>query len=495
MELKLPAPCLIVLVGPSGSGKSTWAAEHFQPGEVVSSDKLRAMVGSGEHDQTASPAAFEVLERIVDERLSRRLTVVIDTLGFDKETRLRWIEKAHASGMPAYAVVFDTPAEVCEERNRARAKPIPRSVLRRQISRFPGVLKALQQEPFDGIHRQQPIAVVAPGMAATPAPTPASSPGRRPPTHTFGLTVPRFDWKGPDYGKELAEVARRAEAAGFRDIWVMDHFRQIRGIGRPWEDLPEAYTSLAYMAAATKTIRLGTMVTSVTHRPPIVLGKMVATLDVLSGGRANCGLGAGWDEAEHASYGIGFPELRVRFALLEETLQMLPLLWGKGTPAFSGEYIESPELICYPRPIQEKIPILVGGGGERRTLRLVAQYADACNVFGDPARVRHKTGVLEAHCEQVGRDPATVEVTHLTSALPVADRASLRKEVDRLRDRNTSAEAYMARHNAGTVDDLLGLFTSYAEAGASHSVVSLPTVWEEGSIEIFADVIASFAHP
>jgi F420-dependent oxidoreductase-like protein len=352
----------------------------------------------------------------------------------------------------------------------------------------------LDEDPFDGVHRRQPIAVVAPAVTATRS-TGSHTTRERRSTHTFGLTVSRFDWKGQDRGVQLADVARRAEQAGFRDIWVMDHFRQIRGVGRPWEDLPEAYTALAYMAGATTSIRLGAMVTSVTHRPPIVLGKMVATLDVLSGGRANCGLGAGWDQAEHVAYGIEFPDLPVRFRLLEETLQMLPLLWGRGTPAFSGEHIRSPELICYPRPVQERIPILVGGGGERRTLRLVARYADACNVFGDPPRVGHKTEVLRAHCEEVGRDPAAVEVTHLTNALPAPDRASLRREVDRLRDRNTSAETYMARQGAGTVDDLVELFTAYSEAGADHSIVSMPTVWEEGSVETFADVIASFAHP
>jgi F420-dependent oxidoreductase-like protein len=490
MELKLPAPSLLVLVGPSGSGKTTWAREHFSPGEIVSSDALRAMVGTGENDQSASTAAFEILERIVDERLRRGLTVVIDTLGYDDEARARWISKAHDSDMPAHAVTFDTPAEVCEQRNQARDKPIPKSVLKRQISRFAVVARNVASEPFDGVHAQQPIAVVAPGVVAS-----AATDGRGPGStgHSFGLIVSRMNWPEGSRGDQLAAIARRAEMAGFRDIWVMDHFRQIRGVGQPWEDLPESYTALGFIAGATSTIRLGALVSGITHRPPIVLGKMLASLDVLSGGRAICGLGAAWDEAEHAAFGIEYPDLKTRYALLEETLQMLPLLWGKGTPEFTGELIRSPELTCYPRPIQDPIPILIGGGGEKRTLRLVAQYGDACNVFGDPKRVRHKARVLAAHCEDVGRDPSEIEVTHLTKALASPDRRKLRERVDRLRGRNTTPEGFMDRHNAGTVDDLVGLFAAYQTAGADHSIVAIPDVSEDGSIETFGEVIAAFS--
>jgi alkanesulfonate monooxygenase SsuD/methylene tetrahydromethanopterin reductase-like flavin-dependent oxidoreductase (luciferase family)/predicted kinase len=489
MEVKLPAPSMLVLIGPSGSGKTTWARQHFPADEVVSSDSLRAMVGSGEDDQTASTAAFELLERIVDERLKRGLTVVIDTLGYNDESRARWIEKAHKAGIPAHAMLFDTRAEVCEQRNQARDKPVPRSVLKRQISRFAIVSRDVSHEPFDGVHTQQPLAVVAPAVAAVLAREDVPQPGH----HSFGLIVSRMNWPAGDRGSQLASIAIRAEAAGFRDIWVMDHFRQIRGVGRPWEDLPEAYTALSFMSGVTTTIRLGALVTGITYRSPIVLGKMVATLDVLSGGRAICGLGAAWDEAEHAAFGVDFPSLKTRYALLEESLQMLPLLWGKGTPEFAGDLIQSPELVCYPRPIQDPIPILVGGGGEKKTLRLVAQYANACNVFGDPGRVEHKVKVLVSHCDDLERDRAEVEVTHLTNALAATDRQILRERVDRLRDRNTTAETFMKRHNAGTVDDLVSLFAAYSAAGADHSIVAIPDVWEEGSIETFGEVIAGFA--
>lgn len=492
MELKLPSPCLVVLVGPSGSGKTTWALERFEPSEVVSSDTLRAMVGAGEDDQTASTVAFGLLEQVVDERLRRGMTTVIDTLGYDDLARSRWVEKAHGAGVPAYAITFATPPEVCEERNAQRVRSVPKTVMKRQFSRFEKVVDSLDDEGFDGVHPHQPVAVVA-----LPVPPSEEDPegdrggDKRRATHTFGLIVSRFDWDG-DVGTTLVSIARRAEQAGFRDIWVMDHFRQIRGVGRPWEDIPEAYSALGLMAGVTDELRLGALVSGITHRHPVVLGKMVASLDVLSGGRAICGLGIAWDESEHASYGIDFPPVSARYEILEETLQMLPLLWGKGTPEFRGQHIQANELICYPRPVQDPIPVLIGGGGEKKTLRLVARYADACNFFGDPDRIRHKVGVLEGHCADVDRDPSAIEVTHLTNALVASDRRSLRERVEAMRGRNTTAESFMKRNNAGTVDDLESLFTRYAEAGADHSIVALPDVSIEGSIEEFGVLMARF---
>ncbi len=482
---------MIVLAGPSGAGKTTWAHEHFAANEVVSSDALRAVAGTGPEDQQASAAAFDLLERIVDERLRRGLTTVIDTLGFDEGRRLSWIERAHAAEIPIYAVLFDTPADECERRNTESPHPIPKSVLRKQIARYPKVAAAVPDEGFDGVLTEQPIAVVAPQFVRENAPeTPA------PPTasHSFGLILSRFDWPGErdQRADQLGAIARRAEAAGFRDLWVMDHFRQIPSVGRPWEDMPESYTTLAYLAGITGTIRLGALVAGVTYRNPAHLGKIVATLDFLSGGRANCGIGAAWDEAEHRGYGWEFPATSHRYDLLEDTLQLLPLLWGTGSPSFEGAVITAEELVCYPRPIQDHIPIMIGGSGERRTLRLVAEYADACNVFGDPDRVRHKVGVLEAHCEAVERDPTEIEVTHLTNALVAPDRSSLRKRVEEMRGRNASAEGYARRNNAGTVEDQLELFAAYGAAGASHSIVALPDVHLEGSIEAFAGVIEAF---
>ena len=296
-------------------------------------------------------------------------------------------------------------------------------------------------------------------------------------------------------GGQLAKIAWRAEDAGFTDLWFMDHFRQIRAVGRPWEDIPEVFTALAYVAGVTTRIRIGALVAGITHRHPVVLGKILATLDVLSGGRAICGLGAAWDEAEHEAYGIEFPPLTYRYDRLEDTLKMLPILWGKGTPAFEGSTFSAKELIAYPRPIQDRIPIMVGGSGEKKTLRLVAQYADAANLFGDPDDVRRKVEVLHQHCADLGRDPSEILVSHLASALAGRDQASLRARVNRLRDRTTSIEDYSQRNNAGLAEDLVGLFRRYSEAGAGHSIVAIPDVSTEDSIEAFGDVIASLARP
>ena len=235
----------------------------------------------------------------------------------------------------------------------------------------------------------------------------------------------------------------------------------------------EAYTTLGYLAGQTTTARLGTLCTGITYRNVAALGKIIATLDVLSGGRAMAGLGIGWFEREHHLYGWEFPPRSRRYELLEDALQLLPLLWGKGSPRFEGRTVTVPEAICYPRPLQEHIPILIGGSGERRTLRLVARYADACNLFGDAATVRHKIDVLHRHCADVDRDPTEVTVTNLTSA-QVIDAGDERPD-----------------ENAGTVDEQIGRYRAFAEAGVQTAIVSLPDVAERG-IERFAPVLAAF---
>lgn len=490
MALRLPSPSLVVLVGPSGAGKTTWARSHFAPNQIVSSDALRAVVGAGEDDQAAGTVAFDLLERIVAERMRRGLTTVVDTLGYDAGSRARWRALARDAGVPSHAVLFPASLETCLAGNAGRERPLPITAIRRQVSRFGAVRAEVESEDFSGVHSTEPVHLVTPAIAEATRQAqdelPTASQG-----HSFGLLVSRFDWEGDDLVGRLAAVARRAETAGFRDLWVMDHFRQIRGVGRPWEDMPEAYVSLGYVAGVTETIRLGALVTAITHRHPVVLGKMVATLDVLSGGRAMCGLGLGWDEDEHESYGIPFPGRSERYELLEETLQMLPLLWGPGTPAFHGRHIDAERLYCYPRPLQEPIPVLVAGSGEKKTLRIVARHAGAANVFGDPERVEHKAEVLRRHCADLGRDPGEVELTHLVNVLAAADRDGVREKVERLRDRNTTAEEYMRRHNAGTTGDLISLFARYHQAGATHSIVVMPDVSVEGSLEVFADVIAA----
>jgi alkanesulfonate monooxygenase SsuD/methylene tetrahydromethanopterin reductase-like flavin-dependent oxidoreductase (luciferase family) len=267
---------------------------------------------------------------------------------------------------------------------------------------------------------------------------------------------------------------------------------QIPQVGRRWEDMPDSWTTLAWCAARTSTIRLGTLVSSVTLRNPAHLAKIVATLDVLSGRRAICGLGLAWWKWEHELYGWSFPAVADRYALLEDTLGLLPVMWGPGSPPFKGPVLQVAETLCYPRPVQEHVPILVGGSGEKRTLQLAARYADACNLFGDATAVARKRAVLATHCAQIGRDPAEVRVTHLSTAVVAPTRRQLAASLDRLRPASSAPEDAAVRLGAGTVDDHIGRYRQLAEAGVQTAMVALPDVAAPGTLETFGRVIAAF---
>jgi F420-dependent oxidoreductase-like protein len=232
----------------------------------------------------------------------------------------------------------------------------------------------------------------------------------------LGLSIGDFTWPGGPtrLGSTLGQIARTADQAGFESIWVMDHFWQIRMNGPEHHDMLEGYSALAYMAAVTSRAKLGTMVTGAVYHYPGILAKTVTTLDVLSGGRAWLGIGAAWNEAESQGLGIPFPHIAERFERLEDTLQICLAMWeGKrGTEKpFDGTHyrlarpLNVPQSLSRPHP-----PILIGGGGERKTLRLVAQYADACNLFPTP-EVPHKLEVLRKHCKALGRDYDEIQKT------------------------------------------------------------------------------------
>jgi F420-dependent oxidoreductase-like protein len=481
--LHLPSPCLVVLVGPGASGKSTWAAAHFPPETVVSSDALRNLVGSGPDDISASEDAF---------RLRRGLTTVIDTLGLDAGKRRSWLEAARLRRVPCVAVTFGTPAGECRARNRSRARPIPSAALSAQLRNWPRTREHLATEGFDLVVEAAPVRVVPKAFvsAAESARRQAEAPiGLR-----FGLHVGSFTFPGGAAATRqgLLEMAASAEAAGFDAIYVMDHFRQIPQIGRQWEDFLESYTTLAYLAARTERARLGTLVTGITYRNVAHLGKIIATLDVLSGGRATCGLGLAWYKDEHAAFGWEFPSTAERYEVLEDALRLLPLLWGAGSPHYEGVRVNVPEAMCYPRPLQSHVPVLVGGGGERRTLRLAARYADGANVMGDVSAVRRKVAVLAAHCRAEGRDPATVEMTHLSSVVVGADDRHVAELVERLRPRGRDRGRASAALNAGTVQDHVGRFRELADAGVSEVMVRLADGPGPGSMEQMATVISAF---
>jgi F420-dependent oxidoreductase-like protein len=232
----------------------------------------------------------------------------------------------------------------------------------------------------------------------------------------IGLQVPNFTWPGGPsaIGPTLARIARAAEEAGLASLWLMDHFFQIGMMGPPELDMLEGYSGLSFCAGATSSIKLGTMATGVTYRHPGVLVKTVTTLDVVSGGRAYLGIGAAWFEREHLGLGVPFPPIAERFERLEEALQIAKLMWSGGEGPYRGKHYSLDEAMCRPLPLSRPHPpILVAGSGEKKTLRLVAQYADACNLFGDPPQVRHKLDVLKRHCDAVGRDYAEIEKTSL----------------------------------------------------------------------------------
>lgn len=237
----------------------------------------------------------------------------------------------------------------------------------------------------------------------------------------FGLQIPWFSWPGsPENSSQvLGDAARAAEEAGFSSLWVMDHFFQLPMIGDAELEMHEGYTTLSYLAGVTDRITLGTLVTGVTYRHPAMLVKQVTTLDVLSKGRAWLGIGAAWFEREHLGLGVPFPAVSERFERLEEAVQIAEQMWSPENGPYKGSHYQLDETICSPQPLQRpRPPIMIGGGGERKTLRLVAQYADACNVSGTAEEVTHKFDVLKRHCDDLGRDYDEVERTVMTITPP-----------------------------------------------------------------------------
>ncbi|MFB9833668.1 LLM class F420-dependent oxidoreductase [Actinoallomurus acaciae] len=228
-----------------------------------------------------------------------------------------------------------------------------------------------------------------------------------------GLQIPDFTWPGGParIATDLAEVARTADAVGFDRIAVMDHVFQIRGVGPAEHDMLEAYTTLGFLAAHTSRARLLTLVTGAVYRSPGLLAKIVTTLDVLSGGRAELGIGAAWNEEEARGLGLPFPPVAERFEHLEDTLRICLRMWSEDDGPYEGtrhrleRTLNSPQALSKPHP-----PIMIGGGGEKKTLRFVARYAQACNLFPGP-EVEHKLDVLRAHCEAEGRDYDEIEKT------------------------------------------------------------------------------------
>ena len=282
-----------------------------------------------------------------------------------------------------------------------------------------------------------------------------------------GLQISSFTWPGgsPEIGPTLARVVSQADDLGFDSLWVMDHFFQIRGVGKPEEPMLEGMTALGFIAAHTTRARLGLMVGGVHYRDPGLWIKATTTLDVLSGGRAWLGIGAAWNEEESRSLGFDFPPLGVRFEQLEDTLRMAHGMWSGehgSEEALVGHHLRATRLLNSPQAISRpRVPIMVGGGGERKTLRLVAQYADACNVFGSPEAIARKYAILEAHCADVGRDPAEIERSTLQN-VRLGPAGAARTETPR---------------------QAIDRFAELNDAGAQHLIVELKDIHETTYLE------------
>ncbi len=289
-----------------------------------------------------------------------------------------------------------------------------------------------------------------------------------------GLQIPSFTWPGGPaaIGPTLARIVRTADEVGFDSIWVMDHFFQIGGVGPVTDPMLEGWTTLGFLAAHSQRARLGLLVGGIHYRQAGLWAKAATTLDVLSGGRAWLGIGAAWNREESNGLGFPMPPLATRFEMLEEALQIVHQLWQgeQGSQAaFAGRHYRADRLLNAPQALSRPHPpILIGGGGERKTLRLVAQYGDATNVFGDGPRIAHKFAVLREHCDRLGRAYDEIERTTLQSAHVTAD----------------------GRGGSETPSRIVDRFGELADAGAQHVIFSVRDVNDAATLELLgADVI------
>ncbi|HEX5193809.1 MAG TPA: LLM class F420-dependent oxidoreductase [Solirubrobacteraceae bacterium] len=310
---------------------------------------------------------------------------------------------------------------------------------------------------------------------------------------TLDLHLSNFTYPGVDAEAEfekIVAIAESAEQSGFSSLSVMDHLHQIPPVGPPQNFMFDGNTILAGIAARTSKLTLGTLVGGVTYRNPALLAKITTTLDVISGGRAWLGLGAAWFEAEHEAYGFDFPPLGRRFEYLEESLQIVRAMFTQQRATFDGEHFRVRDAYNNPKPIRGDIPIMVGGSGERKTLRMVAQYADGCNLFAaDAQRARHLLGVLEGHCERLGRDPAQITKTAMGNYL-IAET----KEAAEAKMRDLVARGLLTAGRAETLlaadPDTVGEHaSSLKDAGIEGMTTSIPDAFDPESVARYGQVL------
>ena len=292
----------------------------------------------------------------------------------------------------------------------------------------------------------------------------------------FGLQIPNFtfaDVPDREMFEHVADLAVAGEQAGFDSVWVMDHFWQLPPLGGPTQPMLEAYTLLGGLAARTRRVKLGTLVTGVTYRNPALLAKMVTTLDIVSSGRAMLGLGAAWYEEEHDAFGFDFPSAGKRLDRLEEALQICRAMFTEEAPSFADKHSRIEKAMNIPRPVQPNGPrIMVGGSGEKRTLRLVAQYADMCNINGSPDTIRHLLEVLHGHCADVGRDPSEITTTRLGSLFLTSSAEEAEQTSGFLRD--AAGADFEERFTVGDPGAVIDQVDALVDAGLDELIFNLP---------------------
>ena len=305
----------------------------------------------------------------------------------------------------------------------------------------------------------------------------------------FGLQHPSFsfDGHGAQIADSLKQLVLRAESSGFDSFWVMDHFHQINFVGAPDEPMLEGWTTIAALCGVTSKIRLGTLVTGNIYRYPSVVAKIGATLDVMSKGRLFMGIGAGWNDEEANAYGIPFPSTKERLKRLEEAIQVIKKMWTEESANFNGKYYKLQAAHCNPKPIQKPHPpIMVGGEGERETLRIVAKYANACNLFGSAKTVRHKLDALREHCKTAGRDYNEILKTKLTRVVICKSKDEAERRLAELFD-GAPPERIKEMAIYGTPEDVYHEIEALRDAGIEYLIVNFGTKYESEDVSLFTD--------
>ena len=308
----------------------------------------------------------------------------------------------------------------------------------------------------------------------------------------LGLQIPNFNFPGvseEELFERLVEIATTAESSGFDTVLVMDHLHQIPGVGPPENWMLEGNTILPALAARTERVNLSLLVAGVTYRNPAIHAKITTTLDVISGGRAIHGLGAAWFEDEHRAYGFDFPPLKERFERLEDALNISRAMFTQERASHEGTHHSVTEALNNPRPIRGDIPIMVGGSGERKTLRMVAQYADASNFFGDAERIRHLVGVLEGHCERLDRDPAEITKTRLGTVIIAPTQEEADRKFARVRESGSIPMERLGTWIVGGPDTVVERCNELLEAGLDALIFNSAYTHDLETIQLLGETL------